>query len=358
MRKNFHYQIFLFLSTFTRGLVEVFSLVLLYQKGFEVKELFFFLFSMYAFGIVVNYVSLRFHYKIILILSSILYGVSFLYLSFMPVHKIALFLLSVFLASSNYSYHCIRHLLAIYMLEDHGKATRGIVTIMYLGVIASSAMGILIIDKLSLWMVVGIVSFLSIVSLVPIFQFDSRLKLEERGKLREVRLTREKILFSIFEQFKVLFLEIQPLFLYLYVNNSIHYVGIFNIIVNIASLVVVYFLGKKIGRGYFRYVTLGLGLIFLIKLNIKNSIFMLILAFFEGVLVKIYENVSLNNLYDLGNNNGRDYLMVEEFIFFVSKTIIILPFVLFSVDMKIFMYCCIVGVIISGWFIGIEKEKK
>ena len=70
-------KVFLFLSTFTRGLVEVFSLVLLYQKGFSVDEIMISLFFMYSIGILVNYVSLKMNFVIVLIISSLLYGISF-----------------------------------------------------------------------------------------------------------------------------------------------------------------------------------------------------------------------------------------------------------------------------------------
>ena len=65
MTKEKTYNIFLFLSTFTRGLVEVFSLVLLYKKGYSLDNLIFFLFLMYSLGILVNYISLKIYYKVI-----------------------------------------------------------------------------------------------------------------------------------------------------------------------------------------------------------------------------------------------------------------------------------------------------
>ena len=43
-KNSFYYHLFLFFSSFTRGLIEVFSLVLLYQKGYSVHALYFFLF--------------------------------------------------------------------------------------------------------------------------------------------------------------------------------------------------------------------------------------------------------------------------------------------------------------------------
>ena len=72
MNKNNNYHLFLFLTTFTRGLVETFSLVLLYKKGFMVKEILIFLLITYLVGIVANYVSLKIKYKTVLIISSIL----------------------------------------------------------------------------------------------------------------------------------------------------------------------------------------------------------------------------------------------------------------------------------------------
>jgi len=64
MNKNKIYHIFLFLSTFTRSLVEVFSLVLLYKKGYSTNELFYFLILMYTTGILINYLIIKYFIKL------------------------------------------------------------------------------------------------------------------------------------------------------------------------------------------------------------------------------------------------------------------------------------------------------
>lgn len=348
MKKSTIYHIFLFLSTFTRGLVEVFSLVLLYKKGFTVDTIFWFLLMMYLIGMVVNYISLKIPYKIILVISSFLYGISFLYLSFMKVNFLSLVLLAILLASSNYSYHVIRHLLAIRLLKNQKRKTNHIVLITYFGVIGSSILGIYLIDSLSLVVTSVIVFILSFIAIIPILRLEER---NEKWKKEKVSLGKDKIWFSILEQFKVLFLEIQPLFLYIYVEQSISYVGVFQIIVNIASLIVVYFLTKKNYKKYFKYLSFTLGLVFLLKLNIKSSIILWNLAFIEGIFVKMYENVSLDNLYDIGLNSPKNYLMVEEFIFFGSKSLIMLLTCLFHFNIYIVLYLSIGGMIASGWFI-------
>ena len=129
----------------------------------------------------------------------------------------------------------------------------------------------------------------------------------------------------------------------------------FNIIINIASLIVVYYFSKKLKLKYFKYYCLLLCLILILKLNIKSGTLLLLLAFFEGIFTKIYESFSLNNLYNYNNNYIPKYLLTEELIFFSTKTIIILIYLLLKLDFYIIMYINIVGIIISGFFL---KEKR
>ena len=351
MNKNKTYQIFLFLSTFTRGLVEVFSLVLLYQKGIPLYNILWFLFFLYTFGIFVNYISLRFSYKTILIISSLLYGISFLYLSSMNTNLLSLILLALLLASGNYSYHAIRHLLALELLEDSKKSTNKVITITYLGIITSSLVGIYLIEKLPLIITSIIIFIMSFIAILPVLKLNNKQVTYSKENFKIVKINKDKIRFNILEQFKVIFLEIQPLFLYIYIDKSIYYVGIFNIIVNIASLIVVYFLAKRFSKKYFKAICVLLGLVFALKLNLKSGIILLGLAFFEGVFVKLYENVSLTNLYSVDNNPIREYLIVEEFIFFGSKSIIMLLACLFHLNIYLILYISIIGMMLSSWFI-------
>lgn len=351
MKKARIYHVFLFLSTFVRGLVEVFSLVLLYKKGFSVAEIFLFLFLIYGIGILVNYISLRISYKRVLIGASMLYGVSFLYLSFMGNDMGSLFLLAVLFSSSNYSYHTIRHLLALTLVDDGEHATRGIIMVMYLGTILSSLVGMYLLDRVSL-VVTSIIIFVgSLLAVMPVVKLEDKFPSFKQDNFLKLHIGRDKILFSIFEQFKVIFLEVQPLFLYLYIEQSIFYVGVFHVIVHLASLIVVYFLANRVRKRYFRYVCLLLGIVFGLKLNMKSGVILFGLAFLEGIFVKLYENVSLENLYAVGENSVREYLMVEEFIFFFTKCVVMGVVCLFDISIYIVLYCCIVGMAISGFFI-------
>lgn len=353
MKEHKTYNIFLFLSTLTRNLVEVFSLVLLYKKGYTINNLIFFLFILYTTGILVNYLSLKVYYKPVLIASSLLYGLCFIYLSNLNQGLIPLSILAILQAFAIYSYHAIRHFLALTMIKNESRNTSNIILLNYLSIIASSIIGIYLLDRLSLSIISIIIFILSFISIIPILK-QPKINLPKRKKESRVIIPRNKIIFNILEQSKVLFLELQSLFLYIYIDNSIYYVGIFNIITNIASLIVIYFISKKNKVKYFKYTSLILGLIFTLKLNIKSGIILLLLAFLEGIFVKLYENTSLSNLYNYNSNYIPDYLIIEEFIFFGTKSILMLIFLILKLNLYTIMYINIVGVILSGLFM--KKE--
>lgn len=356
MKKQKTYNIFLFLSTFTRGLVEVFSLVILYKKGYSINNLIYFLFLLYTVGILVNYLSLKIYYKVTLIISSIIYGLSFIYLSLMNNSLISLSILACFLATGNYSYHVIRHYLALTMLRNKKETTLTLVTINYLGIISASLIGMYLINKLPFIITSIIIFILSFISIFPILK-QPKILISKHNNIDKVIIPKNKVIFNILEQFKVIFLELQPLFLYIYIENSIYYVGIFNIITNIASLIVIYFISKKLNNKHFKYYCLSLGLVLILKLNIKSGIFLLIIAFLEGIFIKIYENISLNNLYNHDENYIPKYLLTEELIFFGSKSLIMLIYLILNLNLYIIMYINIIGVIISGYFIKKEIIK-
>ena len=348
------YHLFLFFEAFSRGLIEVYSLVLLYKKGFTINSILIFLLSTYIIGMFSSSISLKVNTKIILIISNIIYGISFLYLSIINKSILSLMFFSLLLSFSNYSYHIIRHYYALHMLNDK-KKTNIIVNILYLGTIFSSLIGSILLDKISPILTSIIVLTLSIISCIPILKYEPSKnninKANNINKNQKVKLGKNKIIFSILEQFKVLLTELQPLFIYIYIKKSYLYIGIFNIIMNISSLCVVLVLSKHISSKKLKYITVLLGITLFLKINIKNYLILLIIALLEGTFIKIYEIFSLRNLYDIGKNNIKKYLIKEEYIFLSTKSIIILLSILFNINLKTILYFYIIGIIISGFFI-------
>ena len=115
-------------------------------------------------------------------------------------------------------------------------------------------------------------------------------------------------------------------------------------------MIVVYFLSKRLKENAFKYVTFFLGIVLLFKINANSSIILLIIAFLEGVLVKLYDCYSLSYLYDVKDISIKKYLIMEETIFFVSKSIIMFLFIGFNISIKLILFICIIGIILSGLF--------
>ena len=58
MTNGKRYNLFILISTLARNIVEIFSSVILYEKGYSVKDILLFFAILYGFGIVVNIVSI------------------------------------------------------------------------------------------------------------------------------------------------------------------------------------------------------------------------------------------------------------------------------------------------------------
>ena len=349
MTNKYIYNLFLFLSNLTRNLIEVYSVILLYQKGYNLNNIYLFLLIVYITAIITNYISLKINYKYSLIISFILYGISYLYLITMSRSIINIIILGIITSISINTYHTIKHYIAMNIINnDKEKNINIIILIIYLSTIISNIIGLFLIKKIPINIIIFILILLSVISIYPILKLKI---VNPKSQTKKINITKNKIIYSILEQFKVILLELQPLYLYIYIKTSFIYIGVFNIIINIASLLVMIIINKYINNKYYKYIIILLGIVLIMKININNKIILLFIALLEGIGMKLYEKNSINNLYDIKNNNIKKYLIIEETIFFTSKAILMLFFLLIIKNLKIIIYICIIGLVASSYFI-------
>lgn len=358
MSNNTKYNLFLFISTLSRNLVEVFNIALLYKLGYSIKNILlyysvFFLFSSLV-NVITIYTTNYIKSKYILIFSNIVFCFGYYFLNNMKYNVKNLILFSLFSSIASYTYHSIRHFFALKYTDSSNKEIGNILIFSFLGIIISSYLGPYITEKYSLTITVIFILILSLLSVIPII-FIKEDKTKE--KIVNVHIMDNRKLFFIFEQSKVLFLLIQPLFLYLYISKNFKYIGIFNVITCVASIILIYFVVRKINvNKYFKYINILLILVLILKLNILNKYIILILAFFEGMLIKIYEIVSMKNLYQVNNNNIKSYLIKVELIFCLIRSIFMFIFYLFFNDIKLILYILLIFVFISGFCVKNTKR--
>lgn len=357
MNNNLKYNIFLLISSLSRNLVEVFNIALLYKLNYSIKEILLYYSVYFGFSILVNVITINLtNYiksKYILVLSNILFCCSYYYLNNMKCDIRNLIIFAMLSSFASYTYHAIRHYFAIKYTDSSNKEIGSIAIYSFIGIILSSYLGPYLTEKYSFSITVIIIFITSLLSIIPLLLIKDKTVKE---KIRRIHLDKNRKIFFILEQSKVLFLLIQPLFLYIYVSENLKYIGIFNVINCIASIILIYFIVRKLNiNKYFKYLNIILIIILLLKLNILNKYFILVLAFFEGLLIKIYEITSMKNLYQVETTNIKSYLLKVEIIFCLIRSIFMFLFYLFTDNLKVILYILLVFIFASGFFI---KENK
>ncbi len=360
MKKLTLYNIFLFLSNISRNIVEIFSFVYLYQKGYKIKNILLFYSIYYLVGVFISYITVYLtkyiKRKVLLIISGLLYGIAFYYLSVMRTTNYNLVILSIVLSTSSFIYHTIRHYYAMNLVDKvEDKKIASILISAYLPIIFSSILGSYIVDKYSILVSSIIVIILSIISIIPLIFIKDDIT---NNKIEYSKINSNKLVFFILEQFKVIFLLLEPIYLYLYVKKSLNYVGAFNILICISSIIYLYYIAHRINISkYFKYINIIFCLVLLFKLNVTNKYILLIVALLEGLGIKSFELTSNKNIYNIENSNINGYLITCELIFCFLRSLICLIFYLFIDNVKVMLYISLVPIFLIS-FVKLTDIKK
>ena len=360
MKKLTLYNIFLFLSNISRNIVEIFSFVYLYQKGYKIKNILLFYSIYYLVGVFISYITVYLtkyiKRKVLLIISGLLYGIAFYYLSVMRTTNYNLVILSIVLSTSSFIYHTIRHYYAMNLVDKvEDKKIASILISAYLPIIFSSILGSYIVDKYSILVSSIIVIILSVISIIPLIFIRDDIT---NNKIEYSKINSNKLVFFILEQFKVIFLLLEPIYLYLYVKKSLNYVGTFNILIGISSIIYLYYIAHRINiNKYFKYINIIFCLVLLLKLNITNKYILLVVALLEGLGIKSFELTSNKNIYNIENSNINGYLITCELIFCFLRSLICLIFYLFIDNVKVMLYISLVPIFLIS-FVKLTDIKK
>lgn len=346
------YNIFIILSTIARNIVEVFSSVLLYKMGYSFREILLFFAVLYFTGAItstcVMYLTKVIKPKYILILSSLIFSGSFYFMSVMNKTFYNLIIFSVIYGIGSYTYHTLRHYYAIKSIDNHKKTEIGSILIFTnIAIIFSSLIASFIQSKLSLLVLAITVVIISVLAVIPLLKFDIG---EDDISIKYKRIEKNKLKFFILEQAKVINLSLQPLYLYLFIDNRVEFIGIFNVILGISACIFIYYFVRKIDdKKYFKYFNMIFCLFLLLKLNVSNKYLILFIGFFEGLGVKMFEVVSAENIYSISRDtNIKGYLVIVEIIFCMVRGIMC-AIGYFINDIKIILYLSIVLIFLVGF---------
>lgn len=331
------YNIYIFISSFVRNIIDLYSVVLLYQNGFSINNIIGIYAITYFIGSYISTISLelgnKIGYKYILIFSSIITSISFYIIH----NSTNPYLISLFLSLSIFTYHPIKHYYGIKLLKEK-KEIGNTIILTYIATILASYFTI---KKIKIVYLIVI----SLISIIPSFF----IKTEKNKKITYPKsIPKNTMNFFILDQTKIIFLLLQPLYLYT-ISKEISYVGTFNIIITISSILFIYlYANKKDIEKNYKLINILFTIILLLKLNIKNKIILLIIAFIEGIGIKANELISTMNLYR-NKKTKVGYLIISEIIFCLVRGAILSIIYIFKINLKTSLYILLIGIFLLSF---------
>lgn len=352
------YNIFTFVTTFAKLLIEVFIPLILCNMNFTIKDIILFLIIKHAlctiFLPITKLVIKKKSTTFLMIISSILFTLSYIYLNFLTKNLFKLLIFTTLLSMYLTFYWVGRHTYALSIIEDK-KATDNvsIYTIFtILGGLFSTYIGSILIEKTSYLFLSIIVLFLMLISIIPLTKIKSK---KETNEIKLITIItsfpKRNYIFTFLDQLRFVLVTIFPLYIYLNINKSYKYIGIINIVSGLGSIIYIYILKKLMDKNKSDYLSsslLYLAITYTLKLLTKNNIIFLIIVFFEGIFRSVVDLITLRNTYVYSKNYTRlNYTIFTEGINNIGRVIILTLFYITNISLKKIILICILGILIN-----------
>ena len=366
-RKKF--EIYVFLSTFSRNLIEVFIPVILYEFGYSLKEvILYFLFTnvfSFIFAYLFVHLSKKLSNKVLgvigigvfiliqILLGNIIYDIKYLVL------------IALLYAIYRRAYWISRRYYNLKVIEKEKIAsTFSIISIInHLGVIMSSYIGAILLDFMDVKVVTIISIVLFILSLIPLASM--KFKDEKNSEKVEIVKTLKQIPKSnlyLFGSHELVYIVkfLFSLYLFIYIKDNYTTIGIYTLITNISVLVFTYYYGKKIDNKK-NFLTLSIWLTVIIYMLKANSTYiaLVIVSFFEGIFTKMYEISVPKEFYVLSKKfEYNNYNLMYEMMQNSFRSIALFILYISELDLRVMIYIVLFFILIGAFmkFKYIDKE--
>lgn len=346
-RKKF--ELYVFLSTFSRNLIEVFIPVILYKFGYELREVIIYFLLSNIFSLVLSYplieFSKKFNNKILTFIGIIAFVTLQIMLANITYSMIYILIISFLYALYRRGYWISRRFYNLQVMEKEKIGTTfSIISIVnHLGVIFASYIGAVMLDYLTVELVTVISITIFMLSILPL----SFMKFKHEKNNEKITLikTLKSIPFSnlyLFGSYELLNVIkcFFSLYIVIYVKDTYSTVGLFNLITNLSVLGFSYFYGKKIDekKNYLKLSIILVVITYIFKAN-TTYIALAIVSFFEGVFTKMHEISISKEFYTLSKKfEYNNYNLAYEIVQNSFRTIAILSVLIFKIDLKVMIY--------------------
>ena len=344
------FNAYVFLTTFSRNLLEVFVGSILYKLGFSLHTVIFYYLLVNLFSIIIavpaTHISKKYSNKFL----SIVGISSFLALQIvlLNIKKKMIYIYAVAFLFSLYrrAYWIARRYYTMQIIDDKKNiATKySVISILnQLGVIVASYCGSLFLQFFTIKVIIIISAVLLTISLVLLFKLnfeyeknDIKLNLIETMKCTPKSSMLHISCYEMQNVVKFLF----PLFIIIYIKDTYTAVGIINLLCNISSLIFTYIYGRLINNKK-NFLRISIFLVIFIKLCQINTsgIILMILSFIEGFACRMYEQSLHKEHFKLSKSfEYFNYNYMYEMVMDLSRLFVVAILFLFVNDVRVMLY--------------------
>ena len=357
------FNLYSFISTFARSLIEIFISLYLFKQGFSLKYIVLFYILENFFAIFLSYIYVKigekYKYSIVMIIGIISFITLQLVLNKVYINISYIFLISILYSLYRRGYWVSRRFYITNIISQRNSTESYSIIMIFseLASILSGYLGALILDNFDiriLTIISSILLFISVIFVIKIKYKKSTTKIELIKNIKKYD-KRNFLAFSIYE-LNNLITFLFPIYVFLYINNTYTMLGATNAISNIAIIIFIFIYGKFIKKkNHFVLSTYLFIFAALSKLFISNYL-ILIIYFFEGIIQKM-QNQSLNKIY-FENRRGMDtthYNLIYQEIESLIRVLAAIPLLLIN-NIKLMILFVILIILIE--LIIYRKMKK
>ena len=360
------FNIFSFISTFARSLIEIFVSLYLFKNGFSIKYILIFYLLENLFAIFLSYIFVKLgeKYKY----STVMYIgiISFIILQIVlnNVNNSISYLLIISLLYSMYrrGYWCSRrfYITNVIPQENSSEKFSIILILSQLSSILSGYIGAIFLDNFNMIYLTIISSILLFISVIPLTKIKYKTTNKKIELLKNIKKydKRNYVAFSLYELNNLLTF-LFPIYIAMYIQNSYIMASSVNAINNIAIMLFIFIYGKVIKKKNYFLLSSSLFVIMCATKVFLYNYFILVIYFFEG-MVKLMQNQSVNKIY-FENRNNMDlthYNLIYQLLECLIRVIVLIPLLFMNNIRVMIMFILIVISIELLIYNNMKKDNK
>lgn len=365
MNNRLKFNVFLFVSTFARALIEVFVSLFLFKNGFPVESILLFYLLENTFAIFISYFFVRIGEKCGYALVMYMGVLSFIVLQFAlnNITHSTVFIVIISLLYSLYrrGYWVARRYYVTEVMPQ--KNTSGPFSIMMVvSEIASILAGFLggaLLEGLNTPLLTTLSSVLLFLSVTPLLKVKKATKYTKIELIKNLKKydKRNYLAFSLFE-INNLLAFLFPIFITIYVENTYVMAGAINALNGLAIIAFILIYGRIIkNRDYYVISTILFVLICFFKLFVLNY-YILIVCFIEGFIKKMQEQ-SVGKIY-FENRNNMDlthYNLIYQIIEALARMIVVVPLFFMNNIRTMIVFVLIIISVETAFYVYLKRAK-